>query len=302
MTREELNSATDTLLDDNKPEGSILPSDDAELRKLGYDYTDQEIAALNASKASLESVNAALATKASITYVDTEIDAAVASVFKFSGNWDASGGTFPTTGSGTAGAIDSGNLYKVSGAGTMGGEPYSVGDYFVALVDNPGQTAGNWDKFNYNADEATIDTLGLVRYASDAEADSGTGTGLPNVTQVQGMIDNSPASVGYTEYVAHLVQSGTTAPVATILKNTTSLTPVFGAPGGSAGRYPILLSGATMTKVSIDLSPRTASAKRLAWDYSVSGTTVTLRTYNEVNSAYENDMMPGNIITIRVYP
>lgn len=58
--------------------------------------------------------------------------------------WDASGGTYPTTGI-SGGDIDAGNWWKISVAGTLGGVPIQVGDGLYALVDTPGQTDANWD-------------------------------------------------------------------------------------------------------------------------------------------------------------
>ncbi len=61
------------------------------------------------------------------------------------GNYNASGNTFPASGgSGTAGAVLKGDLWTVSVGGTLGGVAVTAGDLVRALVDAPGQTAGNW--------------------------------------------------------------------------------------------------------------------------------------------------------------
>lgn len=61
------------------------------------------------------------------------------------GNHDASPNTFPTTGgSGAAGAVLKGDLWRVSVAGTLGGQAVTAGDQIRVLVNTPGQTAGNW--------------------------------------------------------------------------------------------------------------------------------------------------------------
>lgn len=301
-TNTEIKANVDEFIIDPTSPQSVTRANVGGIIKSTVDYTDQEVAVLNTSKASVESVNAALATKASITYVDNAVDEALSSVYKFAGTWDASGGTFPTTGTGTAGAIVAGNVYRISVGGTMGGEVYSVNDQFVALIDDPGQTAANWDRFNYNEDEATTEQLGLVRYASDSEVNAGTGTGLPNVTQVQEMIDNSATSLGYTEYVAYITQSGTTGLSAAVRKNDTGKTISYNPTVSNAGRYAISVPGLDMTKTDIQLSPRSYSGKELEWDYYTSGTTITLRTKNRATEAFENDLLPGNILTIRIFP
>lgn len=70
---------------------------------------------------------------------------AVTGVFNDRGNYDASGNVFPSTGgSGGGGAIVKGNIWTISVAGTLGGTAVNPGDDVRALVDAPGQTAGNW--------------------------------------------------------------------------------------------------------------------------------------------------------------
>lgn len=107
-------------------------------------------------------------------YVDTEIAEALTGIYRPAGNWDASGGTFPTTGTGAGGEVMAGNTYKVSVAGTMGGVAYDVGDTFYAVVDEPGQTAGNWSRFDYNTEQATEGMRGTAEIATQAETDAGT--------------------------------------------------------------------------------------------------------------------------------
>ncbi|WP_158963898.1 hypothetical protein [Chachezhania sediminis] len=61
------------------------------------------------------------------------------------GDWDASGGAFP------AGATR-GDAYFVNGAGTVDSQGFAVGDWLVALVDDPSATtyAGNWVRGDYS--------------------------------------------------------------------------------------------------------------------------------------------------------
>lgn len=59
--------------------------------------------------------------------------------------YDASSNQFPSSGgSGESGAILAGNFFPISVGGTLGGQPVVDGQTIVALIDNPGQTAGNW--------------------------------------------------------------------------------------------------------------------------------------------------------------
>jgi microcystin-dependent protein len=61
------------------------------------------------------------------------------------GGYDASSNLFPTTGgTGTGGAINAGNYWYITVAGTLGGELVPVGSSITALVNNPAQTASNW--------------------------------------------------------------------------------------------------------------------------------------------------------------
>lgn len=73
--------------------------------------------------------------------IATQIDAGVS----FRGGWDASGGTYPTTGgTGVAGAIENGNWWYINVAGTLSGTAVQIGDSITALVNVPGQTGSNW--------------------------------------------------------------------------------------------------------------------------------------------------------------
>jgi hypothetical protein len=59
--------------------------------------------------------------------------------------FDAHLGAFPATGgSGQNGAIMKNDLFTISVAGTLGGVAVIQGDKIRALVNTPGQTAGNW--------------------------------------------------------------------------------------------------------------------------------------------------------------
>jgi hypothetical protein len=96
------------------------------------------------------------------------------------GNYDASVNTFPATGgSGTVGAIVKGDLWYISTAGTLGGTAVIYNQTITALVDTPGQTAGNW----------LILDVGVLRdagYQALGYKDGYTGTGI--VAQKDGLV------------------------------------------------------------------------------------------------------------------
>jgi hypothetical protein len=133
-----------------------------------------EFDALGAAAAALVSANA-------------YTDASVVGLFDDRGNWDASGNLFPSTGgSGTAGAILKGDVWRVSVAGTLGGEVADVGDSFRALVNTPGQTAANWALFAANTQQATESVRGTLAIATNAEAiDQASTNDIDAVTPVK---------------------------------------------------------------------------------------------------------------------
>ncbi len=104
------------------------------------------------------------------------------------GNYDASVNTFPATGgSGTAGAILKGDLWRISVAGTLGGTAVTIGDTLRALVDTPGQTAGNWATIEANlgfvpensaSKDATGGYAGLTGFSLRLKNAAGTITSL----------------------------------------------------------------------------------------------------------------------------
>lgn len=59
-------------------------------------------------------------------------------------SYDASGGSFPSTGSGEGGAIKKSDYYVISVGGTLGGKTIEVGTTLTADIDNPGQDIANW--------------------------------------------------------------------------------------------------------------------------------------------------------------
>lgn len=112
-----------------------------------------------------------------LSAAQTYSDGLLALTYRPAGGWDASGNTFPTVGTGTAGAVRRGDVYNTTVAGTPAGfETLDIGDNFYALVNSPGQTAGNWSKFEVNTQQATESFRGTLRIATQAEIEDNTTT------------------------------------------------------------------------------------------------------------------------------
>jgi hypothetical protein len=73
-------------------------------------------------------------------------DSLVVGLWDDRGNFDASGGTYPSSGgSGTSGAILKGDIWTVTVSGTLPtGQVVEAGDTIRALIDTPGNTQANW--------------------------------------------------------------------------------------------------------------------------------------------------------------
>lgn len=83
--------------------------------------------------------------------VKTYVDSMVAGLLDYRGAYDASGNTYPAAGgSGVAGAVMKGDMWVVSVAGILNSKTVHVGDYIIALVDDPGQTNANWNTLDTN--------------------------------------------------------------------------------------------------------------------------------------------------------
>lgn len=96
-------------------------------------------------------------------------DSLVVSVFRPAGSWDASAGTWPTSGTGAGGGIRRGDTYNVTVAGTLGGTFYDIGDNFYANQATPGQVNANWSRFEANTSQSTEAARGTAALATQAE-------------------------------------------------------------------------------------------------------------------------------------
>jgi|TARA_R110002124_G_scaffold2068_1_gene13579 hypothetical protein len=111
-------------------------------------------------------------------------------------------------------------------------------------------------------------------------------------------------SLGYTVYTALITQTGTDAPVATVLQNTTGGTIVWTR--NSTGRYLATISGATYTanKTAILLTSGSASATDGRFlKVEDSGNTTVQAFYNFDTSANtaQDGIVTGAMIEIRIY-
>lgn len=104
--------------------------------------------------------------------VKTYIDGVATSAMKFKGVIDAS--TNPNYPS-----ASTGDMYKISVAGKIGGASGTVvtaGDSIVAITNtsagNEATVGANWDVIQANVDAATSSTLGLTQYATSTEAEA----------------------------------------------------------------------------------------------------------------------------------
>jgi hypothetical protein len=86
-----------------------------------------------------------------------EIDiAALANGMVYKGDWSAASGSFPGSG-----AAQTGWFYYVSGAGTVNGITFAIGDNIIATTDNASATtySGNWSK--HDQTDAVTSVVGL---------------------------------------------------------------------------------------------------------------------------------------------
>lgn len=89
--------------------------------------------------------------------VNDAITSAVVGLLDYRGTYDASTNLFPATGgSGIADAILKGDFWVCSVSGTLGGIGVTAGDLIIALVDTPGQTAGNWDLVQHDVNNEYV--------------------------------------------------------------------------------------------------------------------------------------------------
>ena len=133
----------------------------------------------------------------------------------------------------------------------------------------------------------------------------GTSVPLPN-TDAKPITNNFTVSdvsslfnLGYKVYVASLIQTGTSAPVATVLQNTTGGT--FTWLYADVGKSQIAVSGITLpaNKVAIFMSSSTGN---LGLGGKITTTTqIDVEQFGSGGGGYADGMLAGTSIEIRIY-
>ena len=146
----------------------------------------------------------------SVKAIKTYVDGLVASVVNDQGNWDASGGTFPTSGSGYSGEILKGNFWYVSAPGTLKNRGVIIGDSFRAAADNPGQTFTNWNILDTNIGyipenviyrQNSLDADGTGRYYISVDAVNGGLATKQDVIQKLTAVQRDAIATPLTEFM-----------------------------------------------------------------------------------------------------
>lgn len=188
------------------------------------------------------------------------------------GNFDASGGAYPTTGgSGIGGAVLKGDIWTISVAGTLPiGQVVEVGDTVRALVDSPAQTQSNWaiaqnnigyvpeNQANKKTTMTGNETSNVFYLSAKAVYDWGTPLTTFNAT-----VD------GFTTTINGINNSITNLNTNKVDK----ITPITPATVGSATKIPVLVLGAQGQVLSYSESTVSSGATVLTV---TAGSTVTL--------------------------
>ncbi|RQO66844.1 hypothetical protein DBR40_21565 [Pedobacter sp. KBW01] len=97
-------------------------------------------------------------------------DLVATDVLRYAGNWDASTGQYPTSGTGLGGEVRRGDSFEITVEGTIEDKEYEVGDQLRAKVDVPGQILANWGSSQVNMQQATEVRTGIAKVATTAQA------------------------------------------------------------------------------------------------------------------------------------
>lgn len=154
-------------IDDTSTTNKFVTAGD--ITKLGYISVTQAVD-LDAMEATLAGLDSAIVLK---------------------GSWDASGGSFP--GSGTAQA---GFSYIVSVGGTVDGVTFNVNDRIIAILDNASTTtfAGNWFKADYTDQVLSVNgATGAVVLDADDIDDTSTTHKFVSSTNLSDIAANTAA-------------------------------------------------------------------------------------------------------------
>ena len=105
-------------------------------------------------------------------------------------------------------------------------------------------------------------------------------------------------SLGYTVYTAALIQTGTSAPVATVLQNTTGGT--FTWSRTSSGQYKATISGITLPANKVVIFENATGDLNLGGKIT-SSTVIDIDQFSSGGGGYSDGMLAGTSIEIRIY-
>ena len=132
----------------------------------------------------------------------------------------------------------------------------------------------------------------------------GTSVPLPN-TDAKPITNNFKVSdvsslfnLGYKVYVASLIQTGTAAPVATVLQNTTG--GIFTWSRTSAGQYKATISGITLPANKVVIFENATGDLNLGGKIT-STTVIDIDQFSSGGGGYADGMLAGTSIEIRIY-
>ena len=132
----------------------------------------------------------------------------------------------------------------------------------------------------------------------------GTSVPLPN-TDAKPTTNNFTVSdvsslfnLGYKVYVASLIQTGTAAPVATVLQNTTG--GIFTWSRTSAGQYKATISGITLPANKVVIFENATGDLNLGGKIT-SSTVIDIDQFSSGGGGYSDGMLAGTSIEIRIY-
>ena len=143
--------------------------------------------------------------------METDI-AALASGMVYKGDWDASSGSFPSSG-----LAQTGWFYFISVTGTVDGVEFTVGDNIVALTDGASTStfAGNWSKHDQtDAVQAVVGLTGSISKSSLLTAlnvqDGATITNATTVEAAGALMDSELTSIADVKALDQSLVSGAT--------------------------------------------------------------------------------------------
>ena len=132
----------------------------------------------------------------------------------------------------------------------------------------------------------------------------GTSVPLPN-TDAKPTTNNFTVSdvsslfnLGYKVYVASLIQTGTAAPVATVLQNTTGGTFTWSRTSG--GQYKATISGITLPANKVVIFENATGDLNLGGKIT-SSTVIDIDQFSSGGGGYADGMLAGTSIEIRIY-